>query len=236
LLALQDQDVLADQLRYRMGHLPQHSELHAAEAAFSDLSRRALPSRQEREIATQRQRELEVEIDEVSERIRTIERRLQTDTGGSFRDQTAMATEIRSLSDRKNQLEESELEVMEVAEPLDKELGIIDAEQAGLAAKAKTLLGEIKVAEAEVQSELDSVVRGREQLTANVPERLRNEYERLRVRLGGIGAARVIHGMCSGCNLALRDRARPSAPRLARDVVPLRPVRSHPRPVNRILG
>ena len=30
-----------------------------------------------------------------------------------------------------------------------------------------------------------------------------DEYERLRARLGGIGAAHVVHGACSGCNLAL---------------------------------
>src|SRR2546423_279049 len=38
---------------------------------------------------------------------------------------------------------------------------------------------------------------------AAVPEALRSTYEQLRKRLGGVGAARLQHGSCSGCHLTL---------------------------------
>jgi predicted nucleic acid-binding Zn-ribbon protein len=219
LLVLQDEDLLADQLQYRLGHLAQHTELHTIEAEYAVLERRAAPIRAERAEAAQRQAELEDEIEEITERIGAIDRRLRTDTGGSFRDQAAMSTEIASLTDRRRQLEDSELEIMEILEPIDGQLGAIDAERSALELRARTLLGEIKMAEAEVKAEIATVLSHRAELASKVPDVLRSEYERLRTRLGGIGAARLTHGVCSGCNLSLSatelDHIRHASPEMA---------------------
>ena len=219
LLTLQDEDLLADQLRYRVGHLAQHTDLHAIESEYADLERRAAPIRAERAGAAQRETELEDEVEQITERIAAIDRRLRADTGGSFRDQAAMSIEITSLTDRRRQLEDSELEIMEILEPLDEQLKTIDAARSALETRARTLLGEIKVVEAEVDAELAEALGNRAELAAKVPDVLRGEYERLRLRLGGIGAARLTHGVCSGCNLSLSatelDRIRHASPEMA---------------------
>ena len=67
---------------------------------------------------------------------------------------------------------------------------------------------------------------------ATVPADLLARYERLRTRIGGTGAARLVGGSCSGCHLALPamevDRIRKAPPD---EVITLRPVRSDPGPV-----
>jgi predicted nucleic acid-binding Zn-ribbon protein len=40
-------------------------------------------------------------------------------------------------------------------------------------------------------------------LAAKLPDDLTQRYEKLRDRLGGVGAARLEHGACGGCHLAL---------------------------------
>ena len=47
-------------------------------------------------------------------------------------------------------------------------------------------------------------------LAAGIPDDLHATYDRLRAKLGGIGAAKLVGGSCSGCHLTLpaQERAR----------------------------
>src|SRR4029077_21229878 len=63
-----------------------------------------------------------------------------------------------------------------------------------------------KAVEAEQQSidaRLATEDEKRSGLAGAMPAELLAEYERLREHLGGIGAARLERGMCSGCRLSL---------------------------------
>ena len=114
-----------------------------------------------------------------------------------------MAGEIDSLRHRKLELEDEELVVMEELEPLDRDLERIATEDAGLLAERSTLDSELLVATGDLEHDRGVLSAGRGALAAAVAPELLAEYERLRARLGGIGAARVVRGACSGCNLAL---------------------------------
>ena len=61
----------------------------------------------------------------------------------------------------------------------------------------------ITEAEAAIGAQLTEEQAARETDAASVPEALRSTYEGLRRRLGGIGAARLEHGSCTGCHLAI---------------------------------
>ena len=56
----------------------------------------------------------------------------------------------------------------------------------------------------------------RQAAAAGIPDELLSEYDRLRKKLGGVGAARLANGSCTGCHLALPatelDRIRHQAP------------------------
>jgi predicted nucleic acid-binding Zn-ribbon protein len=114
-----------------------------------------------------------------------------------------MAGEIDSLRHRKLELEDEELVVMEELEPLDNDLARIATEDASLLLDRSVLGAELLAATGELERDREVLAAGRAARAADVAPELLTEYERLRARLGGIGAARVIRGACSGCNLAL---------------------------------
>jgi predicted nucleic acid-binding Zn-ribbon protein len=59
------------------------------------------------------------------------------------------------------------------------------------------------VREAEVDSEIEVLNSARAEATTAVPEDLTATYAQLRLRLGGVGAARLVGARCGGCYLTL---------------------------------
>lgn len=216
LLELQSIDVHADQLRYQMEHHPARLALDELLARHRKIAERTAPVAQQVAVFAGKQDELEREIEETRGRIATIEKRLQAGTAGSYRDEGAMSEEIASLARRKSHLEDEELEVMEAREPLDAELAEFSREDGTLEAEARERRAELAAAQAELAVEIERVEATRAAVAAELDPALRDEYERLRARFGGIGVARIEHGMCSGCNLSLAageiDRIKRGAP------------------------
>ena len=58
-------------------------------------------------------------------------------------------------------------------------------------------------AEEKVDGEIATLTRDREDSAAGIAAELLANYERLRARLGGVGAARLIGNHCDGCHLTL---------------------------------
>jgi uncharacterized protein len=203
LLALQDADLAYDRLTHQLEHHPIASRIRDIKAQQTLLGKQAAEVERVAATARERQRLLEEEIGASDSRVQAIEARLRSAASGSFRDQGAMAGEIDSLRHRKLELEDEELVVMEELEPLDADLERVAAEDSGLAFESSELEAELLVATADLERDRDILAAGRERRAAGVDPELLAEYERLRARLGGIGAARVVRGACSGCNLAL---------------------------------
>lgn len=203
LLALQDADLHVDQLTHQIEHHPLFAAQQALVSKRSMVAKRIADLEQLSSAPRARQRELEREIETSDSRAHVIEERLRSASSGSFRDQGAMAGEIESLARRKLELEDEELAIMEELEPFDDEITRLAGEDAGAAAEIARLGAELDVATSELRTGRDQLLATRPGLLEAVPDELLGEYERLRARLGGIGAARVVRGACSGCNLAL---------------------------------
>jgi len=77
----------------------------------------------------------------------------------------------------------------------------VEAERAGA-------LAGLASAEAAIAAERSEVEAERAPLAALLPADLAAAYERLRTKLGGIGAAKLVDGACSGCHLRLPSRER----------------------------
>ena len=114
-----------------------------------------------------------------------------------------MDDEIHHLTERRAEIEEVELEVMEEQEPVDAELARIAGARAGLEASADTLRSALAEAEAAVDAETVVEAANRASAARQLPTDLGDRYEVLRGRLGGIGAARLIGNHCDGCHLEL---------------------------------
>jgi predicted nucleic acid-binding Zn-ribbon protein len=186
LLLLQDLDTALDQHRHRRASLQPRAELAGLDVRLADVGRRRDEVMARRQAISGRQDALEHDLDTTETRRGEISRRLYGGTTSATRDLQAMAAEVESLTARASGLEDQVLAVMEELEPVDAELATLDRERAHL-------LG----------ARIDSVTERRAEAEAAVPGELRSVYERLRTRLGGVGAARLVGASCTGCHLAL---------------------------------
>ena len=203
LLDVQDHDTTIDQLVHRRAAMPERGELRDVEQRTAALQvERAEVVGPLEEIAA-REAKAEEDIATAERRIGEIDARMTSGAVSASRDLQAMSAEIEHLRERVSELEDVAIEALEAREPLDAEVARIDDAIATLAADAERLRGAIAEAETSTDAELESVRREREQLATGLPADLSETYERLRARLGGIGAARLDGPRCTGCHLTL---------------------------------
>jgi len=203
LLEVQDHDTRIDQLRHRRQSLPERAELADLQKrrAAIETTRNEVAARRD-EVAA-RQARAEDEIAAAEKRIAEIDARMRSGAVTASRDLQAMQGEIDSIRARVSSLEDGAIEAMEEREPLDAEVDGYDAQLAALDEQAADLQQRIAAAEADVDTELATEQSARAAVAAQVPSELTQTYERLRARLGGVGAARLDGNRCSGCHLTL---------------------------------
>ena len=122
LVVVQDLDTTITQLQHKRAALPERSGLTGLEVELAGYAAEkvALMGRRAELMATQK--DLEGQIAVVTERRTGIEQRMYAARGSSTRDLQAMDEEVRHLTQRQNQLEETELVAMVDQEPIDAEL------------------------------------------------------------------------------------------------------------------
>ena len=203
LLEVQDHDTAMDRLRHRRAHLPEREELAAAERQAAELQARVAELRVRRDEVLGRQKELEAGIAAADQRIKEIEGRLYSGQVTATRDIVAMTAEVESLKNRRSSLEDDMLVTMEEDEPLAARAAELDAAQAALEASADRVRAAIAEAEAAIDAEIATEAAARAEDAAHLPDGLLATYERLRTKLGGVGAARLVGASCTGCHLTL---------------------------------
>lgn len=219
LLALQDRDTEADQLRHRRAHLPERARLNAVEAELAVIESDGATTTAQRDELVRRQAELEAELTEAEKRRAEVDRQMRSGTISAARDLQAMAGQIESLTRRKSDLEDSELEIMEAIDPLDARISSLQERWAALDGEAAELRAAVAEAEVAVDTELSDVLARRAEMAAEVPADLMTTYERLRQRLGGVGAAPLVGSSCGGCHLTLSASELDRVRRVPADVV-----------------
>ena len=129
--------------------------------------------------------------------------RLDAGAVGSPKELERLQHEIQSLARRIGTLEDAELEVMEQLEQAqaglrqsDADLARLDEELASDTAARDTALADLERQAADATSE-------RDRAAAGVPEELLELYEKVRARLGGVGAAALVQRRCEGCRLEI---------------------------------
>jgi predicted nucleic acid-binding Zn-ribbon protein len=204
LLAVQAHDTTIDQLRHRSATLPARAEVAAIESQLAELEKKAAEVGTELHAVDRRQKAAEDEVASLDAKITELDKKLYGGTVSAIKELQALQADIESLQRHKAEVEDRELAAMEEREPFDAELGAIDAERARLDDVAGRLRAAIAEAEAEIDREIASEVRVRDDARALVPPVLIDEYDRLRDKLGGVAAARLEPGgRCGGCHLSL---------------------------------
>jgi uncharacterized protein len=203
LLEVQELDTTLDQLRHRRATLPARDELAAVEARLAELAGTLEETQQRRDQVVRRQGEFEAELQAVESRVRELEGKMYGGTISASRDLQAMAGEVDSLKKRRSSLEDNILGTMDEREPIDAEVQRLEDAQVEATEQADGLRAAIEAAETEIGTEEQRELDARAALVGEVPAPLLEQYERIRSRSGGIGAARLVGTSCSGCHLSL---------------------------------
>lgn len=203
LLEVQDLDTALAQLQHRRTALPERRQVEVAEAELASLAARIAELGSQRGGLAARQAELERRVAEIEQRRQVLETRMYGARGSAARDLQAMDEEIRHLSARRSELEDAELEIMVEQDPLDGELAGLGAERDERTSALASLRAALSAADDEVGTEISVLAPARAAAAARLPDDLRDRYDRLRARLGGVGAARLVGNRCDGCHLEL---------------------------------
>jgi uncharacterized protein len=203
LLVVQEHDTRADQLAHRLEVLPVRNQLAEVADSTADLDRRLAEVDERRGELGRSQQRLEDEIASLTERANRAEKQLYSGSVSNPRELQALQDDVASIRRRVGQLEDDELEIMELTEPVEAQHAELEAERERLAAETERLNGELAEAEAEIAAELAEVRAEREAAAADVPDDLWPTYDALRAQLGGVAIAQLVGSTCQGCHLAL---------------------------------
>jgi uncharacterized protein len=203
LLTLQETDTALDQVRHRRRHLPARAELAAVAKQRAELTVRRETAEARRDEVAGRQAHLEDDLSAAEKRSREVSALLYGGTVSASRELQTLAADIDLLKARASDLEDSILTLLDEREPLDAAVAALDDEESDLDGRAETATAELAVGEASADSEEAELIERRAAAAAAVPADLVTTYERLRPRLSGVGAARLIGSHCDGCHLEL---------------------------------
>src|SRR5690606_17211559 len=203
LLAVQALDTRLDQLAVKREGLPQRARLAEVRAAIAEVESQLTEVDERRGELSRSQQRLEDEVASLTDRANQAEKQLYSGSVSNPRELQALQDDVASIRRRIGQLEDDELEIMELTEPVESDRAALEAEHERLDGETRRLTEELSAAEAEIAAELDEVRRERAEAAEAVPDGLWAEYDRLRAQLGGVAIARLVGSTCQGCHLAL---------------------------------
>jgi predicted nucleic acid-binding Zn-ribbon protein len=203
LLAVQEHDTRADQLKHRIETLPIRADLARLEDDVLVVDNQLADVQRRRDELARSQQRLEDEIASLTERANQAEKQLYSRAVTNPRELQALQDDVASIRRRIGQLEDDELEIMELVEPVDAERAELTGRREQLDAEGQRLRAELAETTAELEAQLAEVEAARTATAVDVPDELWSEYDRLRARLGGVAIARLVGSACQGCHLAL---------------------------------
>lgn len=195
-------DRLLERLRYQLTHSPEQQELSAVEVQLAELAGalRAVvaamaPVRAEASEHGTTTASLHTREDD-------LERRLAQSTGGA-KELAALTHELEVVRAARAASEDHELAQMLALEPLEEEERALRQAAEPLVARRTTLRAAVAAATQEREVAIEQVSEQRQDLARAVPPDVLAQYEQIRHRAGGAGAAFVEGGKCDACRLAL---------------------------------
>jgi uncharacterized protein len=202
LLELQGLDSSLAKLRHERQTDPSIAEVKTLESKLAALNKSLLAAKtavsdQQREVA-----KVQGFIDEANARI--VRNQQKIDKGDlNHKDTLAVSEEMTSLVNRIAELEDDQLEVMERHEAcVTAEAQVAQAHQDIADALTKAIETRDQTLE-NITNQGRAVIGQRDQLAREIDPTLVSQYDKLRTRLNGVGAARYWGGRCEGCGLEL---------------------------------
>jgi len=202
LLDVQSKDNHISQLAHRRESIPERQALVSVLAQLREFSQVLVTRNGALEDAKLELSRIEDDVSVVDERIARDTERISNSS--SMKDVQALESELASLATRKNNLEESELVVMQTVEDSQAAVAQAVAERDVIEAERSALATTIAEREAEIDNEREAEIADRATVVAGLPEDLIALYEKQRARYG-IGAALLTRGVSGGSGMKLNE-------------------------------
>jgi uncharacterized protein len=199
LLILQDRDKEIRRLRSELVHIEPERQALKTKAAETQASLER--ARQRGKELESRRKDLELEVESKKQLIeRYANQQLQTRKNEEYR---ALAHEIETCKEAIFKIEDQELELMEQAEGVQREVAA-SLQAAGAARNlADDQIAQLAAREQNLKTQLANLEANREELSLAVDENARARYERLIRSKGENVIVGVQHGVCGGCHMRL---------------------------------
>jgi hypothetical protein len=213
LLKLSQVDLEIEQIKNEISKAISSKELSDASAKLSEASGDVLAARTIFENITMEARKADDNLRLVEERIaRDVERLKNT---SSPKDAQAMQSEVESLTRRKDELEEVELEVLERLEKAEAELKTVSDLREQLAREVNGLQESIQGQVDDLKTRGRKLTADRETLVSKVPADVLEKYKNLAAKQIAVG--QVQNRSCSACRMGLTASTIDSLSALAED-------------------
>ncbi|MFD0267382.1 zinc ribbon domain-containing protein [Streptomyces sp. NPDC127106] len=203
LLDVQALDVRLSQLAHKRASLPEHAEVDSLTKDLSQQRDLLVAAQTQASDAAREQTKAEQDVDQVRQRAARDQQRLDSGVGMSARDLSNLQSEVVSLAKRQADLEDVVLEVMERLEAAQERVAENTERVSALEAKLADVTARRDAATGELDAESAKATKDREVVVASMPADLMALYEKIRLKQGGIGAARLYQRRCEGCRLEL---------------------------------
>jgi uncharacterized protein len=203
LAALQEHDTLLAQLHHRTSHLPLDAEIAGVDSAIGSVANPVVEARATVAKLATRQAEFETKIHEIDGKVDAAAKSLYGGTVTATRELQALEADIASLKKHRSDLEDTEMEILLEREPLDAAIATADAKTAELQQQRATLVTQADEERIALRAQAAVVFGERETLAKQLSASVLETYERVRKNNKGVGAAKLEHGTCMGCQMKL---------------------------------
>ncbi len=203
LLDLQHVDTRIRQLRYRRAHLPEQKALDDRAELLDRVSAELSATRERLARLEREQRRHERELETVETRYGVETQRKYSGAITSQKELAALDGELSSMEQRRSDLEDTLLEIMEQREETESLVAALTEREVELADEVTAATAVRDKSEVEVDEELVRQVAERETIAADLPAPILKYYDDVRTRKGGLGVAELQGRSCAGCRLEL---------------------------------
>ena len=199
LLILQDRDRKIMRVQEQLTRIEPEREGFSAQASAASSTLESAKQRSKQIESDRKQRELDV--DGKKQQIGKYSlQQFQTKKNDEYR---ALANEIETCRAEITKLEDAQLELMEQAEAVQREIVAATRQANDTKKLADGKLQDLAALEKSLTSELAGLENDRNQLKSAVDESTLKRYERLLKLKGGNVVVGIQHGVCGGCHMRL---------------------------------
>ena len=202
ILDIQNLDFKAATLRNKAQNLPELAQINTLTIKQNNARDLRIAAQTELSDVSREQTRAEGDVEQIVTRITRDETRLGSGSS-SPKELEQLQHELGTLTARKSELEEVELEIMMRVDAIKDRITALSGEESELALEIANLEIRKENALTVIHTDLEEIDRERKLATGSIDTALLELYEKIRASNNATGAAALVGNQCKGCNLTL---------------------------------